>query len=279
MEQLTGTDIFVISVLFISGLLSLSRGFVGEMLGIGSWFLATAAGFYAMPYLAPYASNYISNPIFANLASVVAASVIALVVLTIICSKITHLVKRSVLNRLDHFFGLIFGLLRGLIILVLLYFVAMTLAPKKLEEWENDSLTMPYLKLISENVKGQLPSSLFDTPSEEDKSQLDDLIKKLNVMNKVKGKTAKSADKKASASGKPDEKQPAKEENAKSADEVPDIPDDVIVNEGEVLFNLLNAPAVSEKAGKDGEGYEKRERESLDRLIMESIDETGSVVP
>lgn len=95
MEQLTGTDIFVIAVLLISGLLSLSRGFVSEMLGIGSWFLAASAGFYLMPYLAPYLSRYISNPLFANLAAVIIASLLTLVVLTILCSKITIKVKKA----------------------------------------------------------------------------------------------------------------------------------------------------------------------------------------
>lgn len=279
MEHLTGTDIFIIAVLLISGLLSLSRGFVSEMLGIGSWFLATVAGFYLMPYLAPYVSRYISNPLFANLASVVAASLVALVILTLICSKITIKVKKSVLNRLDHFLGLIFGLLRGLIILVLLYFIILTLAPKTLPSLREGSATMPYLETVTENVKGQLPESLFDTPTKaekDDESELDALFEKLNGMKRVKGTAKKSAPVKDLS--KPVEFVPSDPLAEEPLPETPVAPD-AVPDEGDELFRLLNAPEVKEEQGGTPEGYDKREREDLDRLILESLDETGSVVP
>lgn len=279
MEHLTGTDIFIIAVLLISGLLSLSRGFVSEMLGIGSWFLATAAGFYLMPYLAPYASRYISNPLFANLASVVAASLVALVILTLICSKITIKVKKSVLNRLDHFLGLVFGLLRGLIILVLMYFIILTLAPKTLPDLREDSVTMPYLETVTESVKEQLPESLFDTPTKAEKneeSELDELFEKLNGIKQVKGKAKKPAS--AENLSKPVELIPSDPLAEEPLPEKPVAPD-AVPDEGDELFKLLNAPEVKEEQSGAAKGYDRREREDLERLILESIDETGSVVP
>ena len=279
MEQLTGTDIFVIAVLLISGLLSLSRGFVSEMLGIGAWFVAASAGFYLMPYLAPYLSRYISNPLFANLAAVIIASLLTLVVLTILCSKITIKVKKSVLNRLDHFLGLMFGLLRGLIILVLMYFIVLTLAPKKLPDLREDSLTMPYLETVTDSVKGQLPESLFDTPTKKDdgESNLDELFEKLNDMKEIQGKPKK---KKAPVQdlSKPVEIIPVDPFTQEPMSEKPVAPES-LPDEGEELFKLLNAPEVTEQSGGEETGYDRQEREDMERLIMESIDETGSVVP
>ena len=52
MENIYGVDVFIAAVVLVSAMLSFSRGFISEMLGIGSWLIATIVGFYAMPYLA-----------------------------------------------------------------------------------------------------------------------------------------------------------------------------------------------------------------------------------
>ena len=114
MENIYGIDIFIGVVLVVSALLSFSRGFISEMLGIGSWFVALIVAFYAMPYLEPFVLNYVPKPLFANVLSLVVVSIVTLIVLTLICSKIETKVRKSVLNRLDHFLGFIFGWL-GLI--------------------------------------------------------------------------------------------------------------------------------------------------------------------
>ena len=44
------------------------------------------------------------------------------------------------------------------------------------------------------------------------------------------------------------------------------------------LFDSLNNPQVGERKKEQTQGYDKREREELDRLFLESMDETDSVV-
>ena len=167
MDNIYGVDIFIAVVLLISAILSFYRGFISEMLGIGSWFVAGVAGFYAMPYLEPFMLKYVHKPLFANLISLTVVSILTLVVLTIVCSKITGKVRKSVLNRLDHFLGFIFGGLRGVVILVLIYFLIMTLAPKNLERMQKKSKAFPYLERVTESVKEHLPESLFDNPTKQ----------------------------------------------------------------------------------------------------------------
>ena len=240
MQEMCGVDIFIAVGLLVSAILSFSRGFTGEMLGIGAWFVAGIAGIYAMPVLEPYALKYLHKPVLANLAVFAVTALVTLVTLTLIFSRITDKVQKSVLNRLDHFLGFIFGLVRGVVILVLIYFLMMTLTPKTLEDYQKQSKTFPYLERVTDSVKEHLPES----------DNIDQLIEKLNKEPVKKTKKKK----------------------AKPAAEKPKDPE-------KTLFDDLNAPKVEAQKKKDEPaGYDKREREQLDRLFLESLEETDSVV-
>ena len=256
MENICGVDIFIAVVLLTSAILSFFRGFAGEMLGVGSWIVAGVAGFYTMPYLEPFMLKYVHKPLFANLISLTIVAIVTLVVLTIVCSKITGKVRKSVLNRLDHFLGFIFGGLRGVVILVLIYFLMMTLAPKNLEQMQKKSKAFPYLERVTESVKEHLPESLFDNPTKpEDKKsdEIEELIEKLNTSPQKKSKKTT--------------KGPVQKQEEKPVD--PEKND---------LFENLNNPQVEEKpVDPEKQGYNKKEREQLDKLFLESIEEADSV--
>lgn len=253
MENIYGVDVFIAVVLIVSALLSFSRGFISEMLGIGSWVIASIVGFYMMPYLEPFVLNYVPKPLFANILSLVAVAIATLIVLTLICSKIEKKVRKSALNRLDHFLGFIFGAVRGIVILVLIYFLMMTLAPKYLEQLQKRSKAFPYLERVTESIKGHLPESLFDNPvrKEQEPDEIEELIEKLNTSSQKEVKKQK------------------KTESEKPLD--PEKADD--------LFNALNEPRVKEKtADRPAQGYGKQEREELDKLFLENVEEARSVV-
>ena len=253
MQEICGVDIFISVVLLVSAILSFSRGFTSEMLGIGAWFVAGIAGFYAMPVLEPYALKYLHKPVLANLAVFAATALVTLVTLTLIFSRITDKVQKSVLNRLDHFLGFIFGLVRGVVILVLVYFLMMTLTPKTLEDYQKQSKTFPYLERVTDSVKEHLPESLFDNPTKKDDGKPDNIDQLIEKLNKEPVKKTKK-------------------KKAKPAAEKPKDPE-------KTLFDDLNAPKVEAQKKKDEPaGYDKREREQLDRLFLESLEETDAVV-
>ena len=254
MENICGIDIFIAVVLTVSAILSAFRGLISEMLGVGSWIVAGIIGFYAMPYLEPLMLKFVSHPLFANLISLTVVAIITLVILTVVCSKITGKVRKSVLNRLDHFLGLIFGILRGVVILVLVYFLFMALAPKNLEEMQKESKAFPYLERVTESVKAHLPESLFDNPSEQEKEKPDEIEELIEKLNKS---SVKKAEKKPSKKVKKKEEKPVKEKETDKA-----------------LFDALNEPEVEEKpVDPEKKGYNKKEREELDKLFLESLDE------
>ena len=253
MQEICGVDIFISVVLLVSAILSFSRGFTSEMLGIGAWFVAGIAGFYAMPVLEPYALKYLHKPVLANLAVFAVTALVTLVTLTLIFSRITDKVQKSVLNRLDHFLGFIFGLVRGVVILVLIYFLMMTLTPKTLEDYQKQSKAFPYLERVTDSVKEHLPESLFDNPTKKDDGKPDNIDQLIEKLNKEPVKKTKK-------------------KKAKPAAEKPKDPE-------KTLFDDLNAPKVEAQKKKDEPaGYDKREREQLDRLFLESLEETDAVV-
>ena len=253
MQEICGVDIFISVVLLVSAILSFSRGFTSEMLGIGAWFVAGIAGFYAMPVLEPYALKYLHKPVLANLAVFAATALVTLVTLTLIFSRITDKVQKSVLNRLDHFLGFIFGVVRGVVILVLVYFLMMTLTPKTLEDYQKQSKAFPYLERVTDSVKEHLPESLFDNPTKKDDGKPDNIDQLIEKLNKEPVKKTKK-------------------KKAKPAAEKPKDPE-------KTLFDDLNAPKVEAQKKKDEPaGYGKREREQLDRLFLESLEETDAVV-
>lgn len=283
MNSICGMDFFIVLTLLISALLSTTRGFASEMLGLGAWFVATTAGVYLMPVLEPFSSKYISNPIVSNLASCVLSTVLILAILTIVFNHLTEKIKRSSLNRLDHFLGFLFGLLRGLVILVLVYFFTMTLAPKSLEQFEKESKLFVYLEKVTDNVKEQLPESLFDNPTKkiEEQDKLDSLIK---ILNQKKDKKAdkkevkKNKDKSKKKKTTQDLMMEEIEELAKKANEnasIEDHPADSIkagiVKTAEDLFETLNVPEVENKKPKK-KGYDDTERNQLDKLFLENTD-------
>ena len=258
MGNIYGVDIFIAVVLLTSAILSFYRGFISEMLGVGSWIVAGLVGFYTMPYLEPFMLKYVSRPLFANLISLSVVSILTLVVLTIVCSKITGKVRKSVLNRLDHFLGFIFGGLRGVVILVLIYFLIMTLAPKNLEQMQKKSRAFPYLERVTESVKEHLPESLFDNPTKPEDKKADEIEELIEKLNTTPGKKNKKEEKKS-----------VRKKDEKSNDS----------EKKEGLFEALNNPQVEEKpVDPEKQGYNKKEREELDKLFLESVEEADSVV-
>lgn len=117
------------------------------------------------------------------------------------------------------------------------------------------SKAFPYLERVTESVKGRLPESLFDNPvkKEQEPDEIEELIEKLNTSSQKEDQAKKQK--------KPEPEKPVDPEKA----------DD--------LFNALNNPQVEEKtSARPAQGYNKQEREELDKLFLESMEEAESVV-
>jgi membrane protein required for colicin V production len=114
-------DLIVIALIAVSALLGLSRGFVREMLGLGSWLLAGYGAYRLGPALLPYANQATGNPDIAGVAAYAVAFLGLLIVLSLASNLIGRIVRVSALGGLDRTLGLVFGFGRGAVVLIAAY--------------------------------------------------------------------------------------------------------------------------------------------------------------
>ncbi|MDW8443329.1 MAG: CvpA family protein [Acetobacteraceae bacterium] len=161
-------DVVVLLVLGLSGLLALLRGFVREILAIGAWIGAAAAGLFGYPLLAPQLvglGGLIEPGLVANALAGGAIFLVALIVLSLVAGSLGDLVQGSRLGALDRTLGLAFGLVRGAVILCFAYIAAAWLAPPdRWPDWATQARTLPALDAGGRWIVRQLPEGLLPLP-------------------------------------------------------------------------------------------------------------------
>jgi membrane protein required for colicin V production len=127
---MTWVDMVVLGVLAISALLAFLRGFVREVLGIGSWVGAAIVAIWGFPYARPRFEHWLAgSPDLINPATLAALFIGSLIVLMFVAHWIGALVRGSVFGGLDRTLGLLFGLARGAALVVAAYIGAGVVIP------------------------------------------------------------------------------------------------------------------------------------------------------
>jgi len=118
---MTWVDAAAISVIFLSAVFSLVRGFVREILGVAAWVGAGFAALQGYQAVLPYVSSVLAMKAAQVPVSVAIVFIIILIILSIFSAWIGGLVRDSALSGLDRSLGLVFGVVRGGVILCLAY--------------------------------------------------------------------------------------------------------------------------------------------------------------
>lgn len=127
-------DLIVLAVIAVSALLGLSRGFVREILGLGSWLLAGYGALRFGPALLPFMNRTLDNPDIAGIAAYGTAFILLLIVLSLLSNMVGSVVRVSALGGLDRTLGLLFGMARGAIVLIAAYILGGVVLPHA-ESW------------------------------------------------------------------------------------------------------------------------------------------------
>jgi len=155
---ITLLDIVLLTVMLVSALLAMVRGFMREVLSITAWILAAVATLYSYSKLLPVAKGYFNNDIVAAVAVVGGVFLGTLLVVSIITVRVSDMVLDSRVGALDRTLGFLFGLARGLIIVVIAFLFFAWLVPEKGQpNWVRDARSKVVLKGTGDWLLSMLP--------------------------------------------------------------------------------------------------------------------------
>ena len=158
---ITWLDIVLLSVMLISGILAMIRGFMREVLSIAAWGAAAVATALLYNKLLPIAKVNISSDIVATGAVIGGVFLLTLLVVSIITVRISDMILDSRIGALDRTLGFLFGLGRGLIIVVVAFVFFAWLVPlAKQPEGVRNAKSRVVLENTGEWLQALLPQDM-----------------------------------------------------------------------------------------------------------------------
>ena len=151
-------DIAVIAIIALSTIIAFLRGFVREVLTIGSWIGAGLAVLYGFSYVKPTFEHYIKMKLAADLACGFVIFLVTLIVLSIISHAVARFVRGSALTAVDRSLGLLFGLVRGAVLVSLAYMLIGSLDPNIVK----GARTQPMMARGAEILRSMTPKEFSD---------------------------------------------------------------------------------------------------------------------
>jgi membrane protein required for colicin V production len=154
-------DLAVLTIVLISGLLALLRGFTREVLAILSWVVAAAVAYYFHPLAMPYIKPYIAKDTIALAVSAAAVFFATLVVVSLVTVKLSDVILDSKIGALDRTLGFMFGAVRGLLLAVVAFVFYNWLVPEANQpEWIATAKTKPILQSSGDKLREYLPDDI-----------------------------------------------------------------------------------------------------------------------
>lgn len=145
MTYLAAVDWLIIFVLFVSTLISITRGFVREAFSLATWIAAIIISRLFAGQLSTLLVDYIELPSLRLGVAYIALIVGSLIVGAMINHLIGELVRKTGLGGTDKFLGMFFGFARGGIVIVLIIAGLFYLAPVQEDVWWTESVFIPYI--------------------------------------------------------------------------------------------------------------------------------------
>ena len=146
-------DWTIISVLGLSVLLSLWRGFVREAISLAGWIAAFVVANMFVGQVADLLGQWIANVTGRYVAAFALLLAGTLVVAGLLARLGARAVKATGLTLLDRLLGTAFGTARGLIIVLVVVYLLRQLAPPQNLTWLDQSQLMPHLDMLAQWVQ------------------------------------------------------------------------------------------------------------------------------
>lgn len=151
--QFNAADWAIVSILGLSILLSLWRGFVREAISLASWVVAFVVANMFVGELASVLSPWVANVTGRYVASYALLLAGTLIVGGVTGKLAVQVVKASGLTLADRLLGTAFGLVRGIIVVLVLVYLLRQLAPPKNLLWLDQAQLMPHMDMLAQWVQ------------------------------------------------------------------------------------------------------------------------------
>jgi membrane protein required for colicin V production len=152
-------DIFLVVVMFVSGLLAMVRGLIREVLSIAGWGAAAGAALFAYTKVLPSAKAYFNtmNDYVVAGGTIATFFIGTLIIVSIITVKISDKSLDSRIGALDRTLGFLFGLARGLLIVVVMFAFYDWFQPKSQPGWIANAKSLFVLKSLRDDIISMSP--------------------------------------------------------------------------------------------------------------------------
>lgn len=138
-------DWVILSILVVSSLISLKRGFVKEALSLANWFLAFFIAMTFRAVLSTLIEPYIAAPSLREMVAFASLFALTLIVGAMVNNLIVEVVRITGLGGTDRTIGMVFGLLRGFILIMAILILVPPIVPIDQDGWWQQSLLIPEL--------------------------------------------------------------------------------------------------------------------------------------
>jgi membrane protein required for colicin V production len=168
---MTWLDLLLLSIMLVSGMLAMIRGFMRETLSLAAWGAAAAATVVFYDKVLPLAEANFGAGTLAKVATILGIFLLTLLVASLITARVSTMVLDSRIGALDRTLGFVFGAGRGLLIVVVAFYLFSWFVPaNKLPEGVRDAKSREALQSTGQWIVTLLPqdmdnylSSLFST--------------------------------------------------------------------------------------------------------------------
>ena len=155
--SITILDGIVLAVVLLSAVLAMMRGFLREVLSIGSWAAAAAGAYFLYPTFLPFAKQYITEDVFAMAAVVGILFFLILILVSYLTMKLSDAVADSAIGPIDRVLGFAYGAARAILLFVIAALFFNFFIPENAPQWVADSRSKPFLDSLGEELLAILP--------------------------------------------------------------------------------------------------------------------------
>jgi membrane protein required for colicin V production len=151
--QFNVADWTIVSILGLSILLSLWRGFVREAISLAGWVAAFVVANMFVGELASLLAQWIASVTGRYVAAYALLIAGTLVMAGILGRLGAQAVRATGLTVMDRLLGTVFGFVRGIIVILVLVYVLRQLAPPQNLMWLDQAQLMPPLDMLAQWVQ------------------------------------------------------------------------------------------------------------------------------